>query len=325
MTKSNLKWPYFVGILLILTLPHCKAPAETQRQQISGTVIWSEQEGQVQDPNQKTIEFGMGPWYTVEETQYYMRPLLNYLEEQTGYRFILNIAENYEELVANFQNKHIDVADLSASLYDQLLREAPGSSQYIGTMTAKVGDKMTSHYQGIIFSHKDSSATSLKELKGKTFAFVDQGSSSGFKYPLVNLVKAGIEPERDFAEIFYVGNHDAVAKSVAHRQVTAGAIWDLALTNAEKVHGHVFRRLAVTSPIPREAWIAQNSMSPEFIQAIRQALTTLSPNTKLKSGEPVFREKVSFNGFVVESEAFYSVVGETSSVVQNYLEKYPAQ
>ncbi len=325
MTKSTLKRPYCIGILLILTLTHCKAPQASQPEQISGTVIWTEQTGKTLDPNQKTIQFGMGPWYTTEETNYYMRPLLNYLEEQTGYRFILNIAENYEELVANFRNKHIDVADLSASLYDQLLREAPGSSQYIGTMTAEVGGKMTSHYKGIIFSHKDSSATSLNKLKGKTFAFVDQGSSSGFKYPLVNLVKAGIEPERDFAEIFYVGNHDAVAKSVAHRQVTGGAIWDLALSNAEKVHGKVFRRLATTSPIPREAWIAQTSMSPEFIQAIRKALTTLQPDTKLKSGKRVFPEKVSFNGFVVESESFYSVVGETSSIVKSYLKKYPIQ
>ncbi len=312
-----------MGIALILACSHCKPGPTQSDSSISATKVWSQKAGQIQDPNRKTLEFGIGPWYTAEETNIYTRPVLNYLEEQTGYRFILNITDTYEELVTNFQNQHLDVADLSASLYDQLLRNDSHTSQYLGTNTSKVGDKMSSHYRGIIFTHKNSDIRRLEDLKGRTFAFVDQGSSSGFKYPLVTLVKAGIEPKRDFTEIFYVGNHDAVANSVAGKKVAAGAIWDLELENAEKVHGKIFRRLAQTSPIPREAWISQKSLPAELTASIQKALASLKPETKLKSGQPVFSKKAAYNGFTVESEEFYKVVGETSNIVQRYLKKYP--
>ena len=171
----------------------------------------------------------------------------------------MNISENYDEHCIQLSGPTHRHRQSLASLYDQLLRESPNTSEYIATVTAQVGDKMTGHYRGIIFSHTDGKVRRLNDLKGKPFAFVDQGSSSGFKYPLAKLIEAGLEPERDFGEIFYVGNHDAVALAVAKQQVAGGAIWDLTLTNAEKLHGKVFRYLAETNPIPREAWIAQTS------------------------------------------------------------------
>ena len=325
MKKSLNKRSYtlLAGLVLVLIGCDSRLSSPTNRDHV-GTTIWSQQKVETIGKEEKVIQFGMGPWHTAKETSLYMKPLLHYLEEKTGYRFVLNISENYDELVSNFQDQHIDIANLSASLYDQLLRESPNSSEYIATVTAQVGDKMTGHYRGIIFSHTDGKVRRLNDLKGKPFAFVDQGSSSGFKYPLAKLIEAGLEPERDFGEIFYVGNHDAVALAVAKQQVAGGAIWDLTLTNAEKLHGKVFRYLAETNPIPREAWIAQTSLPKELVQTIQEALTVLTSETRLNSGDRVFTQDAPFSGFVIKSEQFYRVVGETSSLVDNYLLKYPA-
>jgi len=325
MNKSSLTQELRVAAFTLMALVYgCQAnPASPEN--VSGTVIWEQQSVRTETSSREPIQFGIGPWYTQEETESYTRPLLRYLEEQTGYPFVLNLSHNYDELVADFRNKSIHIADLSASLYVQLLKEAPDTSHYIATVSTKVGDKMTGYYRGLIFTHRNQSIRSLEQLKGKTFAFVDQGSSSGFKYPLARLLDAEIEPDRDFSEIFYVGNHDAVAKSVASRQVAAGAIWDQALVNAEAVHGKVFKILAETSPIPREAWVAQKSISPELVSSIQAALISLTPDTKLASGERVFAENTNFSGYVIESESFYQVVGKTTKVVNNYLTKYPSQ
>jgi phosphonate transport system substrate-binding protein len=311
-------------LITVATLLGCQSPASTP-QDFSPTVIWDQQPVKAPDLEQKPIQFGLGPWYTQEHTELYTRPLLRYLEEQTGYPFVLNLSENYEELVSNFENGHIDIADLSASLYDQLLEKSPGTSQYIATVSRPVGETMAGHYRGVIFTQKKRKIESLRELKGRTFAFVDRGSASGFKYPLALLISHGIEPRRDFSEIFYIGNHQGVVKAIATGQVFAGAVWDEALIKAKLEFGDVFKQLAQTSPIPREAWVAQTSMSPKRLASIQAALTALKPHTRLASGEKVFPDSTQFSGYVIEPESFYKVVGKTTAVVNTYLEKYPAQ
>lgn len=310
-------------VIIGAALLGCQSPVNAP-QDFSPTVIWDKQPVKPQDLKDKPIQFGLGPWDNPEKTKRFTKPLLQYLQEQTGYSFVLNLSENYEELVANFQDGHIDIANISASLYDQLLQKSPGTSQYIATVTGPVGETTASHYRGVIFTHKKYNIQNLWGLKGKTFAFVDQGSASGFKYPLALLIRDGIEPRRDFSEIFYVGNHEAVAKAIATGQVFAGAIWDETLRKAEFEFGDVFKSLAETSPIPREAWIAQKSMPAQILAAIQTALIALKPNTRLTSGEKVFPESSPFSGYVVESESFYKVVGKTTATVNAYLEKYPA-
>jgi phosphonate transport system substrate-binding protein len=325
MNKSSLTQELRVAAFTLMALVCGCQANQTPHENISGTIIWEQQSVRTEASSKEPIQFGIGPWYTQEETESYTRPLLRYLEEQTGYPFVLNLSHNYDELVADFRNKSIHIADLSASLYVQLLEEAPNTSNYIATVSAKVGGKMTGHYRGLIFTHRNQPIHSLDQLKGKTFAFVDQGSSSGFKYPLARLLDSKIEPDRDFSEIFYVGNHEAVVNTIATRQVVAGAVWDQALINGEATHGKIFKILARTSPIPREAWIAQKSISPELVSSIQAALISLTPDTKLASGERVFAKDTNFSGYVIESESFYQVVGKTTKIVNNYLTKYPSQ
>ncbi|MBT6180210.1 MAG: phosphate/phosphite/phosphonate ABC transporter substrate-binding protein [Deltaproteobacteria bacterium] len=302
----------------------CQSSTETP-EKFSPTVIWEKHSVQAQAAAQKSIQFGIGPWDAHEHTKLYIGPLLQYLEEETGHHFMLNISENYDELLSNFQNGHIDIAHLSANLYTELLKQSPGTSHYLATVSELVNNTMTGHYRGVIFTHKKDNVENLTSLKGKTFAFVDQGSSSGFKYPLALLIDNGIEPQRDFSEIFYVGNHEAVAKAIATGQVFAGAIWEQGLANAEATLGKVFNPIAKTPQIPREAWVGQSSMSPEFLESIQAALVRLTPESRLKSGEKVFGETAPFQGYVVKSESFYNVDGKTTATVDRYLEKYPIQ
>lgn len=316
-----------LGALLVLMaalLPGCQNPTNNP-QRFSPTVIWEEQEVQGNPSKQAPLQFGIGPWDNYEQTERYMRPLLQYIEEQTGRPFVLNISENYEELLSNFHAGHLDIAHLPASLYHQLLESSPGTSHYLATVSERVQDTMTGYYRGIIFSHKKENVKNLKNLKGKTFAFVDQGSASGFKYPLALLISHGIEPERDFSEIFYVGNHEAVAKAIATRQVFAGAIWEQGLRNAETLHGKVFSSIAQTPQIPREAWVGQSSLPQELLTSIQTALINLGPDSRLASGAKVFVQSAPFQGYVLKSESFHKDVGKTAATVNQYLEKYPAR
>lgn len=309
---------------LIICTMGCKgdAPAASS---VPGTVLWSKVDVKPIDASLRTIEFGVAPWVTERDTELIIRPLLRHLEEETGYRFILNVSLDYDELVDDFIAGHIQIADLSATLYVRLLRAAPDSSRYLATISRLVDDKKIGHYQGFIITHRDHPAMSLQDLKGESFAFVDKGSSSGFKYPLARLLEHGVEPQRDFSETFFVGNHEAVAEAVAQKQVAAGAIWDQTLWDAQSKYGDVFKILAKTRRIPREAWVASKNLPQPLIQKIGNTLTQLEHTTLDQAGQRLFLPDAPFTSFVLESKEFYQFVEETSRVVDRYMEKYPTQ
>jgi phosphonate transport system substrate-binding protein len=52
-------------------------------------------------------------------------------------------------------------------------------------------------YRGIIFVRADSPIKTLAQLRGKSVAFNDQTSTSGYLYPSRLLLKAGIDPSKD--------------------------------------------------------------------------------------------------------------------------------
>ena len=82
----------------------------------------------------------------------------------------------------------------------------------------------------------NSSAKSLTDLKGKTFAFGSPSSTSGHLMPRYFLLQAGIDPEKDFKHIAFSGAHDATVAFVASGRADGGvlnaSVWDRAGNSA---------------------------------------------------------------------------------------------
>jgi phosphonate transport system substrate-binding protein len=75
----------------------------------------------------------------------------------------------------------------------------------------------------IIFTLADSGIKDIDDLKGRTFAFVDPGSTSGYLFPSAAFKEAGIDPEKDFASVFFAGTHTAAQLAVKNGTVDAAA------------------------------------------------------------------------------------------------------
>ncbi|EKD83897.1 MAG: hypothetical protein ACD_39C00383G0001, partial [uncultured bacterium] len=84
----------------------------------------------------------------------------------------------------------------------------------------------TTSYRGIIIARQDSGIRSLKDLKGKKFAWVEKESASGYTFPKALLLEAGINTEKDFSETAFLNKHDAVVLNVLLGKYDAGACYD---------------------------------------------------------------------------------------------------
>ena len=158
-------------------------------------------------------------------------------------------------------------------------------------------------YNGYIITRKDSGISSLSGLRGHSFAYVDEGSASGYLYAQHIIKSEGMNPKTVFSKTSYLGSHDSVIKAVLSREYDAGATYNEAMEGAEKsgINLDEFRIIAKTPDIPKDAIAVNPNLSKEFTALLRQAFVEYVKAPNIKS--PV-------EGFVESDDAKYDVIRE---------------
>jgi phosphonate transport system substrate-binding protein len=118
-------------------------------------------------------------------------------------------------------------------------------------------------YHTIFITGTGSSIYSLRDLKGKQFAFGDIDSTSAHLLAYHELKRAGINPETDL-KYRYTGSHLATAALVADGAVDAGAIdktvFDF-LISGGKLDSRKVRVFYTSEPYVDYVWVARKDVS----------------------------------------------------------------
>ncbi|MEZ5931406.1 MAG: phosphate/phosphite/phosphonate ABC transporter substrate-binding protein [Alphaproteobacteria bacterium] len=139
----------------------------------------------------------------------------------------------------------------------------------------------SSTYTARLFVRKDSGIETLADLRGKTAAFADPISESGYLYPLDILASAGLlEPSADphvfFREVYFAGGYQQAIQAVANGLVDVAGVSefsDMLLTPAQQTD---IRWVAESRPIPSHAVIARPSLDADLKSAFKQAMLDLN-------------------------------------------------
>jgi phosphonate transport system substrate-binding protein len=75
-----------------------------------------------------------------------------------------------------------------------------------------------------VFITSDKNISRLEDLRGKTFSFGSESSTSGHLMPRYFLLASKINPDTDLKRIAFSGAHDATVAAVAGGKVDAGAL-----------------------------------------------------------------------------------------------------
>ena len=115
-------------------------------------------------------------------------------------------------------------------------------------------------------------------MRGKTVAFVDPASSSGYIYPMVLLIQRGLVRNRDpktfFREVMFAGSHDASMRALLNGHVDAIASFDMAREQylKEPAERERITWVAETPPIPEAGVAAREGLDPATFAKVRDAL-----------------------------------------------------
>ncbi len=167
-----------------------------------------------------------------------------------------------------------------------------------------------STYVSRLFVRRDSGIETLEDLRGKTVAFADPISESGYLYPLeiiadAGLLQRGADPQNFFKQVYFAGGYQQAIQAVANGLVDVAGVSqysDLLLTPAQQSE---VRWIAESGPIPSHAVIARVGLDDDLKAAFKKAM--------LKLNDPKNRHLLKYvygpDGYVeADHEAYEPVV-----------------
>jgi phosphonate transport system substrate-binding protein len=203
-------------------------------------------------------------------------PLGAYLEKRLGVRVEWTPVSDYAAAVEALVNGKVDLAWLGGFTFVQAHVRSHGG------VVALVQRAEDEKFRSVFITGADSGISRLQDLKGRTFSFGSQSSTSGHLMPRNALLDVFIDPDRDFRRVSYSGAHDATIAAVAGGKVDAGAVnisvWErfVAEGKVDTARVHVF---FTTEPFHDYNWTVRAGLPPAFRERLQQAFLDLNADT----------------------------------------------
>jgi len=208
------------------------------------------------------------------ELQRKFKPLGEYLAQETGMKVEFTPVTDYAAVVESLATRKLDLAWLGGFTFVQTKLRTNGTA--IPIVQRAEDEKFTSKFIVPI----GSSAKTLADLKGKTFAFGSPSSTSGHLMPRFFLLQAGIDPDKDFKNVAFSGAHDATVAFVAGGKAEAGvlnaSVWDK-LSETKNSNALKVRVLATTPPYYDYNWTVRGDLDPALVKNLTAAFLKLDP------------------------------------------------
>lgn len=258
----------------------------------------------------RVLRMGFVPSENVQEVMRNAQPIVTMMRKELGMDVVPFVATDYTGVIEAMRAGRLDVAFFAPGAY--MLAERQAKAKVI----LKVVREGKAYFYSAIITHKDSGIKSLKDLRGKTFAFVDPASLSGSLYPRMMLLNERLNPERDFKRVIYAGGHDATVLAVLNRQVDAGATfandntgrygaWHEFLKDPKKVSQ--IRVVAFSKPMPSDNFAVSKDLDPAIVSRVRHALLKISSDP---TGRAQLKKIYHIDGFTSATAADYAPVRE---------------
>ena len=201
-------------------------------------------------------------------------PFAAYLSKEVGIPVKFTPVVDYAATVQGLAANRLDMVWYGGLTSVQAAKQAKGARRIIMR-------KEDAQFKSYFVTRINTGIKTLKDLKGKTFAFGSVSSTSGHLMPRYFLLKNGINPEKDFSKFSFSGAHDATAAWVEAGQVDAGAlnflVWEK-LVQTKKVDTNKIHIFWTTPPYVDYVWTVRAGVDKATVDKITKAFLKLDYN-----------------------------------------------
>jgi phosphonate transport system substrate-binding protein len=173
----------------------------------------------------KEFRLGLFGGDDAEETLRNNEPMKKYLEEKLGIPVEVFTGTSYGAVTEAMRAERVDGMQVGPFSYVLAVQEANAEAIAVSVSSTaqepKYDPTVKPYYISVAFAKKGNGITTLDDLKGKGFNFVDPASASGHLAPKTMLIKRGINPDKDLRTVF-AGSHPTSVISVWNDKAPAG-------------------------------------------------------------------------------------------------------
>jgi len=235
------------------------------------------------------------------------RPLAAHLAQRLGRAVELRTVDSWEGLAKSLANGETDIALMGPWGY--VLANHFADAQVVSTILYQGKPE----YFAMIVTHPDTGLQNIDDLlgakgRGRSFAFGDKGSTSGYLIPLHMFQQRGIDPEKHFGRVLYT-RHQAIQTQVTAGQLDAGADYNrnrTAMIDAGLIKGERSKVIWESAPLPNDAVAVSATLFKDkvFVQRLQSALADVGPLLKTQGT----LLPTNYTGFVSSDNAFYKPI-----------------
>lgn len=199
-------------------------------------------------------------------------PIALYLAKELKLKVQFTPVLDYAATVEGLAARKLDLVWYGGFTSVQAVRRTNGTAKRL------VLRQEDAEFKSVFIAKPGSGINSIADLKGKTFAFGSVSSTSGHLMPRSFILKANLNPEKDFKQVAYSGAHDATALWVESGKVDAGAlnflVWDK-LVQTKKVDLTKVNMFWTTPPYVDYVWTARGDLDKGLQERIAAAFLKL--------------------------------------------------
>ena len=144
------------------------------------------------------------------------------LAELLGVPVELFPAPDYAGVMQGLLADQLDYAQLGASGYAGIYLQDPDAVEPLFVSAESDG---ATGYFSVMYTLASSDIMSIEDMEGRTLAFADPNSTSGYLVPRAEMTRAGIDIDSYFAETGFGGGHEQAVVAVLNGQYDAGVTW----------------------------------------------------------------------------------------------------
>ena len=246
------------------------------------------------------LRFGVGLYQPdKEKNDATYRPLAEHLARQLGRPVKLYTVDTWEGLAKSLANGETDIALMGPWGY--VLANHVAGAQAVASILYDGKPE----YFAIMVTHPQSGIKRIADLKGRTFAFGDKGSTSGYLIPYHHFQKNGIDPEKYLGRVLHT-KHQAIEMQVTRGEIDAGADYN---RNRDAMIAEGLIKAAdsvvfwTSDPLPNDAVAVRADLAKDaaFVAKLRAALEAVGP--ELRRTPNLLPPR--YTGFVAKDNAYY--------------------
>lgn len=241
----------------------------------------------------------LSPSRTLED----YRELLTFMGHKLDRQVSMILKPTYAETNALLEGKYVDLGIICSLAYVQ------GNEDFgLELLVVPQINGVTVYYSYLIVS-RDSSAGSLEDLRGASFAFADPLSNSGYLAPTYQLSMLNEAPFSFFSRYIFTYSHDNSIYSVADKLVDGAAVDSLVYEQLVAKYPEVATKTRVIArwgPYGMPPMVVNPALDPQLKQQLRDFFLDLHNSAE---GQRILRN-LGIDKFVVIPDSSYDSIRE---------------